>query len=214
MGKTTILLVDDHTLFRQSLRKLLETRPNIVVDDVSDGEEAIRWTKSEKPDIAFVDISMPNLGGLEAIYQMRKDSSETKFVILSMYDRDEYIREALRIGVVGYVLKTATADEFFLALESIMKGESYLSPQIAKKVIKNFFNDNSKPETTFSKLTRREREILRLIAEAKTSKEIASRLGISVATAQTHRANLMRKLNAHHVSELVRIATREGLVES
>lgn len=213
MGKTTVLLVDDHTLFRQSLRKLLETRSDIsVIDDVSNGREAVRRTKSQKPDIAFVDISMPNLGGLEAIYRMRKHSSKTKFVILSMYDRDEYIREALRIGVVGYLLKTATVDEFFLALDSIVKGESYLSPQIAKKVIKDFFNDNSKPETTFSKLTRREREILRLIAEAKTSKEIASKLNISVATAQTHRANLMRKLNAHHISELVRIATQEGFV--
>ena len=205
-----IVLADDHVLVRQGLRSLLEREGFQVVGEASDGQEAIRLTESFQPDIAIMDISMPILNGLNAAREMSRSSPKTKAILLTQHDEGQYISEALDAGVKGYVLKNQVASDLLLAIRQVSRGQVYLSPGISRAVMEAY---HSKSEKSKNPLTLRERQVLQLIAEGKSTKDVATLLGISVKTAESHRTRLMRKLGIHETASLVRYAVRQGFVQ-
>jgi two-component system response regulator NreC len=205
-----ILLVDDHTLVRQGLRALLEREGFQVVAEASDGEEAIRQVESLHPDIAIMDISMPTVNGLNAAQEINRSSKKTKTILLTQHDEGQYIRAALEAGVSGYVLKNQVANELLLAIRQVLRGQVYLSPGVSSAVVEAY---RSGPEKSKDPLTVREKRVLQLIAEGKSTKDIASLLGISVKTAESHRTRLMHKLDIHETASLVRYAVRNGIIQ-
>jgi two-component system response regulator NreC len=205
-----ILLVDDHTLVRQGLRALLEREGFQVVAEASDGEEAIRQVESLHPDIAIMDISMPTVNGLNAAQEINRSSKKTKTILLTQHDEGQYIRAALEAGVSGYVLKNQVANELLLAIRQVLLGQVYLSPGVSSAVVEAY---RSGPEKSKDPLTVREKRVLQLIAEGKSTKDIASLLGISVKTAESHRTRLMHKLDIHETASLVRYAVRNGIIQ-
>lgn len=210
-----VLLADDHTLFRHGVRSLLERIPGVeVVAETGDGREALDLVDRVRPDVALVDIAMPGLNGLEVAARAAKASPATCVVILSMHAGEAYVAQALRAGVSGYLLKDAAAAELEMALRAVRRGETYLSPAISKHVVDGFLGRAALEGDQLSGLTARQREILQLIAEGKSTKEIASILGVSVKTVETHRAQLMDRVGIHDVAGLVRLAIRSGLVSS
>jgi len=209
-----VLLADDHTIFREGLRSLLERMPEVTVAcEAGDGREALELIEKERPDIAVIDITMPGLSGLEVAARAKRASPDTKVIILSMHAREVYVAQALRGGVVGYLLKDSAASELALALRSVARGETYLSPAISKHVVGGFLHGTQGEADPLAGLTPRQREILQLIAEGKANKEIASDLGLSVKTVEAHRAQLMDRLGIHDVAGLVKLAIRAGLVD-
>lgn len=206
-----ILLADDHTIVRQGLRAILEREGFEVVAEASDGREAIQFAEKFRPDVAVLDISMPMLNGIDASREISKISPRTKTVLLTMYTEDHYVLESLRAGVTGYVLKMRAALALVQAIQAVMKGEIYLSPGISRAVVSAFLNKSDIPEDP---LTTREREVLQLVAEGKTTKEIAAHLGISAKTADSHRTNIMEKLDIHDTAGLVRYAIRRGIIRT
>jgi two-component system, NarL family, response regulator NreC len=205
-----VVLADDHVLVRQSLRSLLEREGFQVVGEASDGQEAIRRVDAMQPDIAVMDISMPMLNGVDAARELRRSSPKTKSILLTQHDEDQYIFEALEAGVKGYVLKSQAASDLVQAIKQISRGQTYLSPGVSAAVMEAF---RSKSERRRDPLTARERQVLQLIAEGKSTKDVASLLGISVKTAESHRTTLMKKLNIHETASLVRYAVRRGIVQ-
>jgi two-component system response regulator NreC len=205
-----VMLADDHVLVRQSLKSLLEREGFQVVGEASDGQEAIRKVESLRPEIAVMDISMPILNGVDAARELSRSFPKTKAILLTQHDENQYISEALEAGVKGYVLKSQAASELVQAIEQVSRGQVYLSPGVARVVAEAF---RTKSENPKDPLTSRERQVLQLIAEGKSTKDVASLLGISVKTAESHRTRLMQKLDIHETASLVRYAVRRGIVE-
>jgi len=205
-----IVLADDHVLVRQSLKSLLEREGFEVVGEASDGQEVLRQVKSLQPDIAVMDISMPTLNGLNAAREMTRTSPKTKTILLTQHDENQYVCEALESGVKGYVLKSQVASDLLLAIRQVLCGQVYLSPGVSRAVMEAY---HSKSEKSKNPLTLRERQVLQLIAEGKSTKDVASLLGISVKTAESHRTRLMHKLDIHETASLVRYAVRQGIIE-
>jgi DNA-binding NarL/FixJ family response regulator len=214
MGKIRLLIVDDHTLFRESLHSHLSVNENIeVVGEAGDGIEAISKTMELQPDIVLMDFAMPNLNGLQATMQIKKTNPTVKILILTMYETGPHVYEILRAGASGYVLKKAPTQELISAIEAVFNGEAFLCPSVAKQVLEKYLEQAEvREEASDGELTKRELELLGLIAEGKANKEIAGLLSISIHTVQTHRLNLMKKLDVHDSTQLVRYAIRRGLV--
>jgi DNA-binding NarL/FixJ family response regulator len=212
--KTTIVVADDHQIVREGVRKLLETREDFeVVGEASDGEEAVQMVLEKKPDIALMDIWMPRLSGIDATRRIGKRGLDTKVLVLSMHVSQTYVEEVLRAGAAGYVVKNAAAEDLLDAIDAVRSGASYLSPVITQQVVDAIVRPAETVPSGVAALTDREREVLQLIAEGLSSKEIAGMLGVSLKTIDSHRSNLMEKLDIHKVSGLVRFAIRTGLVE-
>ena len=207
---TRVLLADDHALVRQGLKSLLEREGFQVAGEASDGQEALRLMPTVLPDVAVLDIGMPVLNGLDAAREARKAFPRTKFVLLTRHDEDQYVTEALRAGVKGYVLKSQAITDLVGAIHQVCGGGIYLSPGISRAVVDAFL---AKAELPADPLTSRERQVLQLVGEGKSCKEIAALLGISTKTAESHRTRLMRKLEMHETASLVRYAFRRGLVQ-
>jgi len=209
-----VLLADDHTLIRAGIRALLDKLPEVqVVAEATDGRDALNLVKTHRPNVVLMDIAMPGLNGLEATRRMVKEFPRTNVLILSMHASEEYVWQALRGGAAGYLLKGAELAELALAIKAVARGETYLSPPISKQVIKDYVRRVGGEETLFERLTPRQREILQLIAEGTTTKNIGKALQISVKTVETHRAQLMERLDIYDVAGLVRYAIKIGLVQ-
>jgi len=205
-----ILLADDHALIRQGLRALLEKQGFQVVCEASDGQETLRSVEQTQPDVAIVDISMPILNGVDAARQLKKSSPKTKVILLTQHDEDQYVTESLRAGVTGYVLKSQAGSDLVHAIQEVCRGSVYLSPKISRAVVDAYL---SKTYVAADPLSGRERQVLQLVGEGKSTKDIATHLGISVKTAESHRARLMKKLDIHETASLVRYAIRNGLIQ-
>jgi DNA-binding NarL/FixJ family response regulator len=209
-----VLLADDHALVRQGIRSLLEKLDDIeVVGEVSDGRQALELSKTIRPDIAFMDITMPGLNGLEAVTRMKKECPSTRVVMLSMHAGEEYFQQALDSGAAGYLLKDADRMELELAIRTVMRGETYLTPTVAKYAVDAYRQRKEGDQGPLACLSSRQKEILQLIAEGYANKEIAQRLDLSPRTVETHRAELMERLNIRDVPGLVKIALRAGLIK-
>jgi len=212
MNKIRLLIVDDHTLFRESLRGHLNTYENIdVVGEAGDGLEAISKTMELQPDIVLMDFAMPNLNGLQATLRIKKNNPAVKIIILTMYETGPHIYQILRAGASGYILKKAPTQELVSAIQAVFQGDAFLCPSVAKQVLEQYLEHAEEREEPQG-LTMRELELINLIAEGKTNKEMAHLLGISIHTIQAHRLNLMKKLDVHDSTQLVRYAIRRGFV--
>ena len=213
MKTARVLLADDHVLVRAGIRSLLEKMSGIeVVAEAGDGYEALELTKKHFPNVVLMDIAIPGLNGLEALARATKEFPAVKVIILSMHANEEYVLRALRAGACGYLLKDAAVTELELALRAVTRGETYLSPRISKRVIGSYLERLGNERPLREELTPRQREIVQLIAEGKSTKEIAFLLKVSVKTVEAHRAQLMARLDIHDVAGLVRYAMRVGLV--
>lgn len=205
-----LILADDHELVRQGLKTLLEREGFLVVGEASDGREAVRLSARVNPEIAILDIAMPNLNGVDAVRELGKLPAPPKTILLTQHDEDQYVIESLRAGVRGYVLKRQVATDLAQAIRQVSRGGVYLSPGVSRTVVDAFL---SKTELSSDPLTSRERQVLQLISEGKSTKEVAGVLGISTKTAESHRTRLMQKLDIHETAGLVRYAIRRGLVQ-
>jgi two-component system, NarL family, response regulator NreC len=205
-----ILLADDHLIVRQGLKTLLEHEHHTVVGEAGDGREAIQLAQKHHPDIAIMDLAMPMLNGLDATREILKVSPETRSILLTMHTEDPYVVEALRAGVRGYLLKTQATSDLMQAVREVSIGSIYLSPGISRAIVDAYLAKTDFPPDP---LTPREREVLQLVAEGKTTKEVAAILGVSVKTAESHRTRLMEKLDIHETAGLVRYAVRRGLIQ-
>jgi len=205
-----IVLAEDHVLVRQGLKSLLDREGYQVVGEGSDGQEAMKHVATLQPDIAIMDISMPLMNGINAAREIHRSSPKTKAIVLTQHDEDEYVSEALDAGVKGYVLKSQVASDLLEAIRQVSRGQVYLSPGVAQAVMNAYKKKAEKPKDP---LTPRERQVLQLIAESKSTKDVASLLGISVKTAESHRSRLMQKLDIHDTAGLVRYAVRRGMVQ-
>ena len=215
MNVTRVLLADDHALVRAGIRSLLEKMPGVeVVAEASTGREALEMVKAKLPSLVLMDIAMAELGGLEALPRITKDFPDVKVVILSAHANEEYVIRALRSGAAGYMLKDAATAELEFAIRSVTEDKTYLSPSISRTVIDSYLERVGGPLSPLEQLTSRQREILQLIAEGKNTKEIASDLDISFKTVESHRLQLMERLNIHDIPGLVRYAIRSGLVSA
>ena len=219
MKPLRILIADDHDLMRRGIKTLLQTHAGWeVCGEAQTGREAVSQTEELKPDIVILDISMPDLNGLEAARRIRKASPTTEVLILSLHFSDQLIREMVEAGVRGYIVKSDSDRDLIVAVETLAKHKPFFTPRATEVILSNFNNLGGTrvevPETVRERLTSREREIVQLLAEGKSSKEVANSLSISVKTAETHRANIMRKLQLHKVSELVRYAVRNQIIEA
>jgi two-component system response regulator NreC len=207
---TRVLLAEDHALIRQGLRALLEKRGFQVVCEASDGQEAVRLVETTQPDVAVIDISMPILNGVDATRELKKSSPKTKVIILTQHDKDQYVTEALRAGAKGYVLKSQAAEDLVHAIQEVCHGSVYLSPNISRTVVDAYLSKNY---ISADPLSQRERQVLQLVSEGNSTKDIAVHLGISAKTAESHRTRLMKKLDIHETASLVRYAIRRGLIQ-
>ncbi len=213
MSTVRVLLADDHTLVRAGLRKLLESMPEIeVVGEAGDGLALLELAEQLQPHLVLMDIAMPGLNGLEATARLVKSHPSIRVMILSMHQNEEYVRRALRNGAVAYLLKDAAPMELGLALAAVLRGETFLSPAVSKGVVNDYVQRLRDDDQPGEQLSPRQREVLQLIAEGLSTKEIARRLDLSVKTVETHRSGLMKQLDVHEVTGLVRYALKMGLV--
>ena len=215
MSNVKVLLADDHGIVRKGLRFVLESEPDMtVVAEASNGREAVRLCEQYQPEIAIVDIAMPQLNGIDAVSQIRKASPSTQAMVLSMHSDETYILRALSAGAKGYILKDAVEDEILPAVRSVLKGKSYFSPAIAKTLLEDYvrYLRQRGLEDSYDLLTDREKEILQLLAEGRSNKEVANLLNLSVTTVETHRTNMMQKLGLHSAAEIVLYAVRKRII--
>ena len=216
MAKIRILLADDHTLFRQGIRTLLSAEPDMeVVGEASNGGEAMGRALELKPDLVLMDIGMPGLSSFESTRQIRKNRPETKVVLLTMYDDEDYLMEGMEVGASGYVLKDSPAPQLLNAVREANRGGSYLSPKMLSQLVDDFRSriKTSSRMPRFATLTSREREVLKMLAEGKSVKEIACDLNLSVKTIEAHKFNLMRKLDIHNKAQLVQYAIKKKIIK-
>jgi DNA-binding NarL/FixJ family response regulator len=211
---TTIMLADDHCIVRQGLRALLEAEVDFsLVGETGDGLEVVRLTEQLQPDVVVLDLMMPGINGLEATRQIRNCCPETHVVILSMHADEAYVLEALKNGASGYVLKDSSADDLARAVREVVAGRRYLSAPLSERAIEVYIQEAQEtPLDPYEELTNREREVLHLVAAGHSSTEIAERLSISSRTVETHRANMMRKLNLNSQTDLIRYALKRGII--
>ena len=215
MNMTRVLLADDHALVRAGIRALMEKIPNVeVVGEAGTGRKALELVRSTLPNIVLMDIAMTELGGLEALPRITKDFPSVNVIILSAHANEEYVIRALREGASGYMLKDSATTELELAINSVIHGKAYLSPSISRTVIDDYLQRVSGAVSPLEQLTSRQREILQLIAEGKNTKQIAAELDISIKTVESHRLQLMDRLDIHDIPGLVRYAIRNGLVSA
>lgn len=211
-----ILVADDHEVVRRGLCALLRNQAEWeVCGEAGDGREAVEKVLALKPEVVILDIGMPNLNGLEATRQILKANSQIKVLILTLHDSDQVVQEVLNAGARGFLLKTDAARDLVAAVEALLRGKTYFTPKVAAMVLDGYLrreNGTTPQPPTHSRLTPREREVVQLLAEGKSSKEVAVALGLSVKTAETHRSNIMRKLELHSVSDLVLYAVRNNIV--
>ena len=216
MDTIKVLLAEDHTIVRKGLRSLLDSEAGIkVVGEAEDGREAIKKVEKLQPDVVLMDISMPGLNGLEATRQLKKRFPEIKFIILTVHDHEEYVLQTLRAGASGYLVKKAAPAELISAIRAVYSGESFLSPSISRTVIDEYVRRSEQPsekDEIYEKLTNREREVLQLITEGHKNRKIADLLHVSLKTVETHKANIMNKLNVSGTAELIRYAMDKGLI--
>lgn len=205
-----LVLADDHTLVRQGLRTLLESEGFVVAGEAADGREAVRLVHAENPDVVVLDIGMPLFNGLGAALELARTAPAVRIVVLTQHDEEQYVTEALRCGVRGYVLKGQAARDLVHAIRRVVAGDVYLSPGVAGALARAC----AAPELPATTLSVRERQVLQLIAEGDSTKKIAARLGISAKTVETHRTKLMQKLDIHDTASLVRYAIRRGLTHA
>ncbi|HEY3097973.1 MAG TPA: response regulator transcription factor [Methylomirabilota bacterium] len=207
-----VLIADDHNLFRAGVRGLLKTFGGMeVTGEATNGHEAVALATEQRPDVLLMDVGMPGLNGIEAAERVRAVTPTTRVIILSMHTGEEHVTRALKAGAAGYVLKDAQPDELERAVRQVAKGEAYLSPSVSKYLVQSYTRGGSR-RNQLERLTSRQREVLQLIAEGYTTKAIAARLALSVKTIETHRAQLMERLDIRDVAGLVRFALRSGLV--
>lgn len=208
-----VVLADDHPVLRQGLRSLLEREPDLsVIGEAGDGREALDQVRNLRPDVLVVDLMMPGLGGLEVVRQVRSQNRAPQVVVLSMYSNESYVQEALQAGARGYVLKKATSADLVSAIRTVAVGSRYLSPPLSEEAIQSYRERSRPTSDAYALLTAREREVLHLAAEGRSSGEIARRLTVSPRTVEMHRSNLMRKLGLQNQSQLVRFAIQRGLI--
>jgi len=210
-----IILAEDHTILREGLRSLLASSQDLeIVGEAEDGREAVQLAEELKPDLILTDLSMPRMNGMEAIKEIKARSPDTKILVLTVHKNEEYILATLQAGANGYLLKESTHAELLIAVHHVLKGSRYISPGIADKVLEGYLQGRKtlKNRTSYDTLTKREREVLKLIAEGYTNKSIADQLCISIKTVEKHRTNLMEKLNLHNVQALIIFAIEKGLV--
>ena len=213
MKAIRILLADDHALMRDGIAALLEKNSGIqIVGHANDGLEAIRMIETHHPTLILMDIGMTPLNGLDSTARITKEFPEIRVIILSMHANEEYVLQALRAGAAGYLLKDTKAEELIEAINAVISGKTYLSPKVSRHVIDNYVRSTDAESSPLDQLTPRQREILRLIAEGKTNKEIAQLLKVSIKTVDTHRTLLMQRLDIHDVAGLVRFAIKMGIV--
>jgi DNA-binding NarL/FixJ family response regulator len=215
MKKIRVLLADDHNLVRAGLRLIVEQQPDLVVaGEAADGRQAVSLANSLKPDVAVLDIGMPNLNGIEAAKQITDGESGTAVVILSMYSDETYILRALKSGARGYLLKDSAEADLVRAIRSVTERKSFFSPTVSRVLLEDYMRKLQRTggESSYDLLTPREREVLQLIAEGKSNKEVADMLNLSVFTVETHRANLMEKLKVKGLPELILYAVRKGII--
>jgi two-component system response regulator NreC len=215
MSKIRILIADDHSIVREGVRMILDGQEDFeVVGEASTGRQALEEARRLRPDVVVMDISMPDMTGIEATKKIRSELSQTQVIGLTMHEDESYVFALLKAGAAGYVLKRAAAEDLVAAVRAAHQGEAFLYPTVAKLVVQDFLQRaTAQDRATLDGLTEREREVLTLIAEGLTNQEIAGRLYISIKTVQTHRAHIMEKLNLHDRTELVRYAIRKGLIE-
>ncbi len=215
MSRIRIVLADDHTLVRAGIRALLEAEGKVeVVGECGDGREALELVLRHRPDVALIDVGMPGLNGLTLARRLTEEAPRTRVLVLSMHGEPSYVRKALEAGVAGYLVKGASVSELPLAIEAVARGETYLSPRISATVVQQMLREGGSEPDPLESLTARQREILQLVAEGRSSKEIAAALGLSVKTVETHRSRIMDRVGIRDVAGLVRLAIRAGLVSS
>jgi len=215
MRKIQILIADDHKLMRSGLRLLIEQQSDCsVVGEASDGREAVSLAKSLRPDVVVMDISMPSLNGIEAAQQITQHHPETGVIILSMHSDESYVLRALKAGAKGYLLKDSAESDLILAVRAIAMGKSFFSPSVSRVLLDDYVRKlkRSGAEDAYDLLTAREREVLQLVAEGKSNKDVANLLNLSVYTVETHRSNIMQKLRLKGVPELTLYAVRKGII--
>jgi len=215
MSNIRVLLADDHTIVRQGLRSLLDSQEDIeVVGEAENGREAFEKTKQIAPDIVVLDITMPKLNGIEATRQIKKLNPEIKVIVLTVHDSEEYVHQVLQAGASGYLLKESAVSDLVSAINAVKKGDIFLSPTISKVVVKDYIKhtDRERAFDSLDVLTSREREVLQLIAEGHTNREIARLLKLSVKTVDVHRAHIKEKLQIHDTAGLIKYSLRKGLI--
>lgn len=212
-GKIRILICDDHTLFCEGIKALLRNQPSLeIVGEAHDGRQALELVKEVRPDVLLMDVSMPDLSSFDATRRVREFDESVKVLILTMHDEEELVARCLEAGASGYVIKDAPASQLIYAIETVQKGEKYLSPVVLKKVVSGYVKSSQRPRTSYDRLSAREREVLKLLAEGLSVKEIATRLNLSVKTVDVHKTNLMRKIDVHDRAELIKYAIQQKLI--
>ena len=215
MNTIRILLADDHVVMRRGIRALLERRPDFqVVAEAGDGREAVELTETHSPHVVVADIAMPNLNGIEAARQIAQKSPQTAIVILSMHSDESYVLRALKAGARGYLLKDSPESDLINAILAVHEGKAFFSPAISKMLVEDYMRQLQQrgAEDSYELLTTREREVLQLLAEGKSNKDVAAMLNLSLHTVETHRSNILQKLNLHGTPELILYSIRKGVI--
>ena len=211
--KIRILICDDHTLFVEGIKALLRNETSLeIIGEARDGRQAVELVKQLKPDLLLMDISMPDMTGFDATQRVHEFNPSLKVLILTMHDDEELVARCLEAGAAGYIMKDAPASQLLYAIEAVQKGDTYLSPVVLKTVVGGYVKNSNRPQTSYDRLSVREREILKLLAEGLSVKEIAVRLNVSVKTVDVHKYNLMKKIGVHDRSELIKYAIQKKLI--
>ena len=215
MSKIRVLITDDHAMFRQGVRTLIAAEPDLeIAGEARDAAEAVNLSRQNRPDVVLMDIGMTGMSSFEATRVIRKERPETRVVFLSMYDDDEYLAECVSIGASGYILKESPAEQLLTAIREVHRGGSYLSPRLLTRLVDDLRTQGREPvrQPRFGTLTKREREILKMLAEGQSVKEIATAFELSVKTVEAHKFNLMRKLDIHNKAQLVQYAIQKKII--